>query len=147
MTPAPNAPAPSAPGGTQPRPARPDALVGEQRWLAAWFAGTPVRVDADAGGGVRVQVPLRYAFDDATSEPRPPLRAVLDRLGQSLQRQPSARLSVDAPGPNAHGRALAVRLYLQSRGVAAYRVVAGSAAPAAGVSLRLGLAPSAIERL
>lgn len=122
-------------------------LAGEQRWLAALFEGTPVRVGADAAGGVRLQVPLQYAFDTASNEPKPPLRAVLDRLALSLQRQPRARLTIGAPGPDARARTLAMRQHLQARGVAGYRVGDGGAARSDGVSLHLGLAPAPVERL
>ena len=42
---------------------------------------------------VRLAVPMKYAFDaPAAASPKPPLQAVLDKLSQSLKRQPAAKL-------------------------------------------------------
>lgn len=134
-------PAPLAP--------RPGPLEAERRWLADLFEGTPVRVIAEAGGGVRVEVPLVHAFDADSSQPKRPLHGVLERVGQSLKRQPSARLAVAAPGPIGPQRQRAMREQLMAMGLAPHRVsAAGSATAASGdISLRLAAAPAAIHRL
>lgn len=133
-----SAPAPAAP--------RPSPLAAEQRWLSALFEGTPVRISGE-GDGLRLDVPLRYAFANDAAEPLPPLKAVLQRMALSMQRQPTTRLAIGAPGPAASERALAMRQQLQGLGVAGYRISATGAALPDGVSLKLALAPAAIGRL
>lgn len=133
-----SAPAPAAP--------KPSPLAAEQRWLAALFEGTPVRVSGE-GDALRLELPLRYAFAGDAADPLPPLKAVLQRMALSMQRQPSTRLAIGAPGPGASERAFAMRQQLQGLGVASYRISATGAALPDGVSFRLALAPAAIGRL
>lgn len=139
--------APPAPAAEPPRPGQPPptVLMGEVRWMQALFDGTPVRVAAESDGSMRVDVPMTYSFDDKTPSPKPPLRAVLDKLSATLSRQPSAKLQLAAPG--APARAAAMRTYLGSRGVLALRVA--TVAPPAGdaVLLRVVPGPMAIDKL
>lgn len=126
------------------------ALAPEARWLGELFAGTPVRVSGERDGSVRLSVPVKYAYDTPSAlPPRPPLQAVLDKLAQSLQRQPTARLVVSPPGAAvAAGRVAAIETHLGRRGVSAARVSAGSAAATeSAVQLRLLPGPTAIRRL
>lgn len=126
---------------------RPGPLAGEQRSLTALFQGTPVRVSSEPDGAVRVELPADVAFEHGATEPSPGLRAVLQHLGSSLQRQPTARLALGAPRP-AVQRQIAMRAPLRALGLPAHRV---SGTPTAGsrpvVAMRLALAPSAIGRL
>lgn len=126
-------------------------LAAEARWLNDLFAGTPVRVTGERDGSVRLQVPMKYAFEGAAaaaaSAPKPPLQAVLDRLSQSLKRQPSARLQAAAPGPASAERLAAIRSHLAGKGVANWRV-AQAGTPADGqVLLRLVPAPAGLRQL
>lgn len=124
------------------------ALAAEARWLVDLFAGTPVQVSGERDGSVRLQVPMKFAFDGApTSGPKPPLQAVLDKLSQSLKRQPAARLQAAAPAPASAERLTAMRNHLAGKGVANWRVTqAGSAADGA-VLLRLVPAPAGVREL
>lgn len=148
---APPAPAPRSAAGTASAPSsvRPGPLAAERRWLSELFDGTPVRVMAEADGAVRVQVPLKYAFDPGSTQPKPPLHVVLERVGQSLKRHPASRLGLAAPGPGGTERQRAMREQLVAMGLAAHRVSASlpSADTVNEVSLRLAAAPSAIQRL
>lgn len=143
----------AAPPAGGPAPASPSApaaplpvLAGEQRWLAAWFDGTPVGVSAE-GPAVRLRLPLRHAFAADAAQPLPPLQAVLQKLAASLQRQPGARLEVGLAAPPLRARQAAIRQQLQALGVAGWRVQAGVAPAADQLDLCLVPAPPAIERL
>lgn len=109
-------------------------LQAESRWLSELFSGTPVGVSGDADGSVLVKVPMQHAFDAAQA--RRPLVAVLDKVAQSLKRQPAARLQAATPGPAAAERLATLRSLLAERGVGNWRVTAGPAA-ADAVHLRL----------
>ena len=140
--PAPPAPAPPPPG----------PLAAEQRWLARLFEGTPVQVMAQANGhAVLVEVPLRFAFDAGSSQPKPPLQAVLQRLAMSLKRHPTARLVVVAPAPGAADRQQAMRAELAALGLPLHRLSAAASSattlPDNTIRLHLALPPSAIQRL
>lgn len=143
--PAPAAPVPEA----RPAPAGPLAsppLERERRWLQSWFEGTPVAIVQRGDGSVEVDVPVRHCFDSGAANVRPALAAVLDKVAQSLQRNPGAALTLlAAPGDAAADAELAlrragqVRQHLRSRGVPAARLGAPSQASAAAVQLRLAL--------
>lgn len=123
------------PGAHTPSPA---PLSSEARWLREWFGGTPVTISDEAGGVVRLDVPQVNAFDGASKDPKPALKAVLDRLAQSLQRQPSARLQLSLPGPLATVRGQALRNHLLAQGLAGWRVALLPALPPdRALSLRL----------
>jgi hypothetical protein len=130
-----------------PRPGQPPptVLAAEVRWMAALFDGTPVRVASESDGAMRVEVPMQFSFDANASAPKPPLRAVMDKLSATLARQPGAKVQVAAPGPAA--RASAMRSYLGTRGVLALRVA--TLPPPAGelVTLRVVPGPTAIDKL
>jgi outer membrane protein OmpA-like peptidoglycan-associated protein len=120
--------------------AAPTPLATEQRWLSQWFDGTPVRITGQSDGrAVLLAVPLDFAFDAQSPRPKPALQAVLDKVGQSLKRQPSTRLRIGAPGPAA--RALSARAHVLAQGVASYRVEASAQTVGEDVLLRLSLAP------
>ncbi|HEY9068515.1 MAG TPA: hypothetical protein VIO33_26250 [Burkholderiaceae bacterium] len=122
--PSPGAPAPApAPSRPPPQP----TLAAEQKRLAALFDGTPVVFTMQSDGSLRVEVPLRFAFDAGSSTVKPPLAAVLDRLARS-QRGASSRLLVVAPGDKrgkgitlATERAGSARDYMVGHGIAATR--------------------------
>lgn len=139
-------PTPAPPPAPAPAPAAPKPLplAAEQRWLEQLFEGTPVRISAESDGqALQLLVPIAFAFEADSPKPKPPLQAVLDRLGQSLKRQPASRLHISAPGPAA--RALAARSHLLTRGVAAHRVEAGNGrGNGEGVLLRLSLTAPAL---
>lgn len=142
----PSRPPTPAPEPRPPAPPPPPPLAAESRWLNELFGATPVRVRDEADGSVMVQVPMVHAFEGAGTSPKPAMKAVLDRLSQSLLRQPTARLMVEAPAPSS--RAAALRAHLLSRGIAAWRVstsVAAAEAPA--VLLRLQPGAASVLRL
>ncbi|MFN0183494.1 MAG: hypothetical protein ACKVQR_06705 [Aquabacterium sp.] len=118
----------------------------ERQWLARQFADTPVGIGGD-DRLLRVTVPLRHAFDEASTDPRPALRAVLDRLAQSMRRQPGTRLQAAVPGPGAAERLATLRVHLQLQGVPGWRVGTPSSATVPDVQLLLSPAPVSITRL
>lgn len=137
---------PPPPATARPAPPVPDGpLAGEVRWLGEWFTSTPVKVAGERDGSVLLTVPMKFAFDDAKADaPKPPLQAVLDKLSQSMKRQPMARLQAVSAGPGADLRLTAIRSHLAGRGVANWRVAAApSAAGAAAGSMVLRLVPPA----
>jgi outer membrane protein OmpA-like peptidoglycan-associated protein len=122
-------------------------LAAERQWLQSWFQGTPVRVEAIGPSGFGVEIPREFSFDPGRSVVKPPLGAVLDKLAQSLQRKPAARVELlAAPGDDAAGSSLAlqragnVRKYLLARGVLLQQVGPPTVAPVAAVQLRVGMA-------
>jgi len=139
---------PSAPADQPPpRPGQPPpkVLAGEVTWMKQLFEGTPVAIVAEDDGAMRVDVPLNFSFDDKATAPKPPLRAVMDKVAQTLARQPSAKVHVGTPGPS--GRASAMRSYLMSRGVVGVRVVVLNTPPGEAVTLRVVPGAVAIDKL
>jgi outer membrane protein OmpA-like peptidoglycan-associated protein len=145
---APSTPAPEAPPAAAPAaPPRPSAMAVERQWLQSWFEGTPVRIEQQSTAAFGVSVPRRYCFEPGASQVLPPLAALLDKVAQSLKRQPEARLlRVAAPGDAgaspalALQRAEAVRRQLQAQGVPAHRLAAARAGDGDAVVLRIGFA-------
>lgn len=138
--------APVAPA-SPPAPAVAPQLVAEQRWLEDLFRGTPVAI-APLGPGpnspLKLEVPLKFSFDDGKAVVKPPLGAVLDRVAASMARQPRTRVQVAAP---AAAPADSVRSHLVARGVQAHRIERLPARSDA-VELRLRyVAAAGIERL
>lgn len=138
VEPPPPAAAPAAP--------KVSPLASEQRWLAQWFEGTPVAIQSAPDGSLQLTVPTVHSFDQKSTTPKPALKAVLDKVGQSLKRKPTTRLAIAAPGQTGTARAQAARQHVVARGVAKHRV---TAAPTEvdSVVLRLSLAPAPIGRL
>lgn len=134
--------------GLPPQAPAESPLLTEQRWLAEWFRGTPVVIVLTDAQTLGVDVPLANSFSAGSSDVRPALAAVLDRVATSLRRQPAMRVAIAAPADAsgnarlASGRAQKVREHLASRGVAATRLT-GSGTTAAGgpVQLRIVLNP------
>jgi hypothetical protein len=140
--------APSAPAEAPPRPGQPppNVLAAEVTWMKQLFEGTPVAIVAEDDGAMRVDVPLSFSFDDKATAPKPPLRAVMDKVAQTLARQPSAKVHVGTPGPAA--RTTAMRNYLMGRGVVGLRVVALNPPPSdSAVTLRVVPGAVAIDKL
>jgi hypothetical protein len=143
-------PAPTStatPSEPPPRPGQPPphVLAAEINWMKQLFEGTPVAIVAEDDGAMRVDVPLTYAFDDKSTAPKAPLRAVMDKVAQSLARQASAKVQVATPGPVARGAAM--RSYLIGRGVVSLRVVVLTPPPGDAVTLRVVPGPVAIDKL
>jgi outer membrane protein OmpA-like peptidoglycan-associated protein len=140
-------PASAAPSATAAPGARAAALAGERQWLQSWFEGTPVRIEQRSESSFSVEVPREFCFDAGRSDIKPALAAVLDKLAQSLQRKPAARVQLlAAPGDAAGSSALAqqradnLRKYLLSRGIPSAQLAAPSVAGAAAAQLRIALA-------
>lgn len=144
------APAP-APGVQAPAPAsaapppRPTGLAVERQWLQSWFEGTPVRISQRSESAFSIEVPREYCFDAGQQAVKPPLAAVLDKLAQSLQRKPAARVELLAapgdttqPSPLAQQRAEAMRQHLLARGVSSQQLSPPTAAALPAVQLRIG---------
>jgi outer membrane protein OmpA-like peptidoglycan-associated protein len=137
---------PAAPKPSAPPAPRPAALAVERQWLQSWFKGTPVRIEQRSESAFSIEVPRDFCFDVGRSTVKPPLAAVLDKLAQSLQRKPEARVELlAAPGDAAGASALAqqrgdsVRKHLLARGVSSQQLAAPSVTDAAAVQLRIGL--------
>lgn len=131
-------PAPTPP----PPPAPPAELAAEARWLQEWFGNTPVKVSLDDQGLVRLSVPAVHAFASGATAPKPALKAVLDRVIQSLVRKPNAKVTVTVPSGVA-GREAAVRKHFTSQGLAAWRVSVQGSSPDADTEMLIspGQAP------
>src|SRR3982751_940393 len=134
----PTAPPPPPTAGTPaPEPPRapgqppPTVLAAEVQWMKQLFDGTPVAITSERDGAMRVDVPMAFSFDDKSPTPKPPLKAVMDKVAQSLARQASAKVQVATPGPAARGAAM--RSYLMGRGVIGLRVVVLANAPSDAV--------------
>lgn len=161
QTPAPRAPAPRGgpaaepvpPPATVPVPAAPPvpeptappavaALGTEHRWLQAWFKDTPVTIQLGAER-LSLEVPSAYCFDAARSTVKPPLAAVLDKVAESLRRQPQLRLALLGAPADAgvadlvQQRGAQVRQHLRGRGVADARLAQPSRSGGDGVVLVL----------
>lgn len=153
-TPVATTPVAEAPAPTAKPPAPGDSpLAAEAKWLTELFAGTPVQVVGERDGSVRVSVPMKYAFDaaqpgggagggQAAVAPKAPLLAVLDKVSQSLKRQPTAKLQAATPaGPRSAERVAAMRTQLANRGVPNWRVAAAAPPADDQVLLRLVAPP------
>ncbi|HSI60449.1 MAG TPA: hypothetical protein VLA16_23025, partial [Ideonella sp.] len=126
------------PAGVPAAPVAPSPLVAESRWLRDLFSGTPVAVGDETDGAVLVTVPMTYSFDaTGAAAPKPPLKAVLDKVSQSLLRQPNARVQLGAPEPGASQRTAAMRAQLLGKGVVTTRTVLVTTDDSNSVVLRL----------
>ena len=148
--PAPTAPPVAAPPPTtaDQRAATPAALVIERKWLQSWFEGTPVVIEQNRDGAVRIEIPREFCFDAGRTTVKPALGVVLDKVAESLHRVSRARLaSIAAPADATPATTLAlergaqVQKYLQSRGVIASHLGQPTVASAAAVQLRMEAAP------
>jgi hypothetical protein len=139
-------PPPAAPA-EPPRPgqAPPNVLAAEVAWMKQLFDGTPVGIASEPDGSMRVDVPMTFSFDDKSNAPKPPLRAVMDKVAVSMARQASTKVHLASPGPVARGAAM--RSYLQGRGVIGLRVVVLAPTQSDAVTLRVVPGPVAIDKL
>ena len=71
---------------------------------------------------MRVDVPMTFSFDDKSSAPKPPLRAVLDKVAVSMARQASTKVRV-ARSPGRRHAAPRCAATCRVRGVIGLRVV------------------------
>ena len=139
----------SAPPGTNARTLAAETLAIEQQWLQDWFRGTPVRIAQRSDGSLAIDVPREFCFDAGRSQVKPALSAVLDKVAQSLQRRPSAKLTLltgpadpgggAEPAALALQRATAIQRHLRDRGVALARLGEPRAEGSAGVQLRMDM--------
>jgi hypothetical protein len=143
--PTPSQPQPGAAEAPRPGQPPPNLLAAEVTWMKQLFEGTPVTVASEADGSMRVDVPLGFSFDDKSNAPKPPLRAVMDKVAASMARQATAKVHLATPGPPARGAAM--RSYLQGRGVIGLRVVVLAPPPGDAVTLRVVPGPIAIDKL
>lgn len=142
------APSPTPPATAEPpRPGQPppNVLAAEVTWMKQLFDGTPVAIATEADGAMRVDVPISFSFDDKSNAPKPPLRAVMDKVAVSMARQARSKVHLATPGPPARGAAM--RSYLQGRGVINLRVVVLPPSPGDAVTLRVVPGPVAIDKL
>jgi outer membrane protein OmpA-like peptidoglycan-associated protein len=120
----PSSPGGVGPGGSAAPPTAPKQTVAsEQRRLAELFSGTPVVVDSQREGSLRIQVPLEFAFDKGRAVVKPPLAKVLDLVARGQRTEPT-RLAISAPtDPQSKAvlvateRANSTRDYLVARGL------------------------------
>lgn len=129
-------PPPRAASGLSP------ALEAQRLRLAEAVAGTPVVVAATSNQQLRIEVPLKFAFDAGRSAIKPPLAAVLDQLATGYKPQSlSTELRINAPADDkgaaklATQRAQSVRDHLVGRGVPANRIVGLGSADGAVVEV------------
>jgi hypothetical protein len=113
--------------------------------MQALFDGTPVSIVTEPDGAMRVDVPMVHAFDEKSNAPKPPLRAVMDKVATTMGRQSSSKVHIATPGATA--RSAAMRSYLATRGVIALRVVVAPPPSGELVTLRVVPGATAIERL
>lgn len=106
------------------------ALEAQRTRLAEALKGTPVVVEATGDKRLRVEVPLKFAFDPGRSAVKPPLGAVLDQLAAGYKpHAASTELRIAAPADDKAGpqltseRAASVRDYLVGHGVPLARIV------------------------
>jgi len=106
-----------------------------------------VRIEQRNEDWFTVEVPRDFCFDAGRAVIKPPLAAVLDKVAQSLQRKPAARVELlAAPGdttaasPLAQQRAGNVRKHLIARGVPSGQLGPPTATSAPAVQLRIGVA-------
>ena len=106
----------------------------QRRAMERATEGTGVEVARTEDNRLKLNVPSDVSFDSGRADIKPQMRPVLDEIGRNLD--PSVRVTIvghtDSTGsdaindPLSRERAMAVRDYLSSRGVAASRVtVAG----------------------
>lgn len=140
------APPPAAPP-QQPQAAPPE-LAPEAHWLQEWFGATPVKVVLDDQGLVRLTVPAVHAFTAGAAAPKPALKAVLDRVAQSLSRKPNAKVAVSV-APGVPGREAAVRSHLAGQGVAVWRVSVQNSTGGADAATEMVISPgqSAVRKV
>jgi len=143
----------TVPGGTPSAPAA-SPLTTEQRFLEDWFRGTPVVIAAQPPTILQVDVPLANSFDAGKADVKPALNAVLERVAESLRRQPAGRLLVSTPadaGGNAtlgQMRSQKIRDLLIIKGIAATRVSLIETPRMSGpVQLRMTLPAAAAQPL
>lgn len=142
--PAPRAPAAAA--GTESTPQGHAPIEVERRWLQAWFKDTPVQIALRGEDVLGVDIPREFSFDAGSSRIKPPLAAVLDKVAESLRRQPQLRLQgLAAPGAGTDAvlavpRGVQVRRHLCSRGVPEARLAAPVRSGVDAVQLRLAVA-------
>lgn len=106
------------------------ALEAQRSRLADALKGTPVVVEATDDKRLRVEVPLKFAFDPGRSAVKPPLGAVLDQVATGYKPHANTtELRIAAPADDKAGpqltqeRAASVRDYLVGRGVPLARIV------------------------
>ena len=119
-------------------------LDSELAWLQSWFSGTPVVIaQAASGGPLTVEVPLEFCFESGRSTIKPPLAAVLDKVGQSLRRSGAKLPLIAAAGDGPAEQALALerarklRANLVGHGVPAAQLGSPETSARAGVQLRM----------
>lgn len=138
------APAASAPVATAPRAVSglSPALEAQRLRLVEVLAGTPVVVAPTETRQLRVQIPLKFAFEPASTTLKPPLAAVLDQVmtgykPQTLLSEMRIYAPADGAGTSAlaQSRARSVRDHLVARGLPAGRVVGLGQANGANVEI------------
>jgi len=139
---------PQAPGtaspGVAPAPVPTVSLPAEQRRLADLFRGTPVVIEMQADGSMRVAVPLKFSFDKGRAAVKPPLAKVLDYVVPSLKGQ-NMRARVAAPCDTPKGsatlaqeRASSTRDYLVAKGIPMTHFASLAPSPTDGVEIVIG---------
>jgi len=139
---------PAAPVTADQRAAAQGAVAAERAWLQSWFKGTPVLIAQRADGAITIDVPREFCFDAGSSNVKPALAAVLNKLAESLKRVPLARVPLlAAPDDGSANTVLAlqraeqVHQHLLNQGVPAARLGKPSASSSAAVRLRMETVP------
>lgn len=150
---------PPAPG-TEPAPSSPSlfgglfgsglspALEAQRTRLQDVLRGTPVVIEATSDKRLRVEVPLRHAFDPGRSAVKPAAAAVLDQLATGFKPHAAVtELRIAAPAEEKASpqlvtdRGASTRDYLVARGVPISRIAGIERAAGAGLEIVLGDRP------
>ncbi|EHR69179.1 hypothetical protein BurJ1DRAFT_0282 [Burkholderiales bacterium JOSHI_001] len=115
--------------------------------MRSLFEGTPVAFTDEADGSLRVDVPMEFGFEFDSAKMKPALRAVLDKLSQSLARQRGAHLQLGPPEPQLRERLAAMRDFLVGKKVSRSRLPATPNLSAGVVLLRLSPTPPPVLKL
>ncbi len=155
-----NRPGTPPPPGTDPAPAAPSlfgglfgsglspALEAQRTRLQEVLRGTPVVVEATGDKRLRIEVPLRHAFDPGRSAVKPAAAAVLDQIAAGFKPHAAvAELRIAAPTDDKAApqlvidRGASARDYLVARGVPISRIVGLGQSPGPSLELMLGDRP------
>lgn len=118
------------------------ALESQRTRLQGVLRGTPVVVEATGDKRLRVEVPVRHAFDPGRSAVKPALAAVLDQLAAGFKPHAAVtELRIAAPADEKAApqlvidRGASARDYLVARGVPISRIVGIERAGSAGLEI------------
>ena len=124
------------------------ALEAQRARLVDSLKGTPVAVETTADKRLRIEVPMKFAFDPGRAVVKPPLAAVLEQLAVGFKpHAATTELRIAAPSDEkasaqlVQERAASVRDYLVGRGVPLSRIAGLGRAGNDGLEIALSDRP------